>query len=206
MNDNRCGTRIKKLREPFRKSVVVKTNTSFNRNGQTSPAFFRSFNQSFCQFRIVDERSACPLLKDVFIRTAHINIDAVKAQLCCKPRSLFHLFGFCAKKLRYDRALGFSEPKIVNDLFASARSKSLGRDKFRVHEVRFAILGDHTPKGGIGHICHRREYKNRFFEFLPEIHRSAAQGFKSIKSAVLRIKCSKFLRHSYSLSRRFTKF
>ncbi len=55
--------------------------------------------------RILDHRRSASLLLDALVRAAHIDIDAVEAELGDKLRRLLHVFGIGAEELGYDGAL-----------------------------------------------------------------------------------------------------
>src|SRR5262249_44695376 len=121
------------------------------------------------QFWRADQGRTAPLSRNFFCRTAHVDIQAIKAQLTNDVRDLVEHFRCVAIDLRNHRSLDLGIHEVSDQ---SARCMKCGFYvyKFRKRNIRIAVLSSDEPERSIGDSVHGREADDGFVYFLPEIH------------------------------------
>ena len=126
--------------------------------------------------RIPHHTGSRPPDRDLAHRTAEVDIDQIRpvspdelAGLVCHFGGLNHRVFIAAVDLDADGSLFVGSHQFGVGLSRVA-DQSLGRDEFRVHQIRPLLATEH-PEGRVRHVLHRRQ-QHRFFSqvYVSDLH------------------------------------
>src|SRR6185436_20092929 len=147
---------------------LVQTQACLDRYRQVTGTFTQRGDEFGGQFRRLSQSDTGTLLHHAPVRTAHIDVYAVKTQLAGKFARSIQMFRLGTEKLRHDRMFTVSERQVLDEPLSSGRSQPMSGDEFRIEHIRPTASGDDGPKWHVVHICHRRQDKKWLFEFFPK--------------------------------------
>jgi len=179
VDGNGGGLGIEERRQPVVQFVAVIPETNFCGHGQPAGAAFSRPDHCLRQAGLLAQGSAGAAFFHAAVRTPHIDVDTVEAQVDRQGRCPQHGFRPGAEQLRHNGTLIFRIGKAAQQAFPAGRAQAIGGDKLGPHGVRLAVPGNEAPEGGIGHAGERRQNEKRFRQGVPERRHEAGNSGKT---------------------------